>query len=108
MFQDTCKSWRVSGEVEKVVWDHFNPYRCLASTDSGTVQCVDVRQEKPIWTLAAHTEEVTGMSLSTQCPGCLTTVSQVNTFLTVEPPEFLAVALWTILTQLQVLCRGAN
>jgi len=74
--QDTCKSWRVGGEVEKVVWDHFSPYRCLASTDSGTVHCVDVRQEAPIWTLAAHTEEVTGMSLSAQCPGCLTTVSQ--------------------------------
>lgn len=74
--QDTCKSWKLSGEIERVVWDHFNPYHCLASTSVGTVHCIDVRKDDPIWTLAAHTQEVTGLSLSTQCPGCLTTVSQ--------------------------------
>lgn len=74
--QDTCKSWKLTGEIERVVWDHFNPYQCLASTSAGTVHCIDVRKDDPLWTLAAHTEEVTGISLSTQCPGCLTTVSQ--------------------------------
>jgi len=91
--QDTHKSWRVTGEVEKVLWDHFNSYQCLASTDSGTVHCIDVRKDSPIWTLSAHTEEVTGMALSTQCPGCLTTVSQDKTMkvwdIAGESPQFV-------------------
>jgi len=69
-------SWGVGGEVERVVWDHFNPHRCLASTDQGTVLCLDSRQpDKPAWTLSAHSEAVTGLSLSPQVPGLVTTVS---------------------------------
>ena len=30
-------------EVERVVWDHFNPHRLLASTEKGQVVCVDLR-----------------------------------------------------------------
>ena len=75
---DQHKKWAVGGEVERVVWDHFNPYCCLASTDQGQVQCIDVRKDSgPVWTLSAHSEAVTGLSMSTQCPGCMTTVSQV-------------------------------
>lgn len=73
--QDSFKKWRVTGEVESVKWNHFNPYQCIASTDAGTVHCIDVRKDSPLWTLSAHTEEVTGISLSSQCPGCLVTVS---------------------------------
>jgi len=74
---DQHKKWAVGGEVERVVWDHFNPYCCLASTDQGQVQCIDVRKDSgPVWTLSAHSEAVTGLSMSTQCPGCMTTVSQ--------------------------------
>jgi len=73
--QDSFKKWRVTGEVEAVIWDHFNPYQCVASTDAGSIHCIDVRQEKPVWALAAHTQDVTGISLSSQCPGCLVSVS---------------------------------
>lgn len=72
---DTCKSWDVAGEVERVIWDHFNPFHCLASTDKGSLHYFDVRQEKPLWTLSAHSEAVTGLSLSPQVPGLVTTVS---------------------------------
>jgi len=72
---DSCKSWGVGGEIERVVWDHFNPFRCLAATDSGSVHYMDVRQEKPIWTLSAHSEAVTGLTLSAQVPGLVTTAS---------------------------------
>jgi len=72
---DSCKSWGVGGEIERVVWDHFNPFKCLAATDSGSVHYMDVRQEKPIWTLSAHSEAVTGLTLSPQVPGLVTTVS---------------------------------
>jgi len=74
---DQHKKWGVSGEVERVVWDHFNPYCCLASTDQGQVQYIDVRKDSgPVWTLSAHSEAVTGLSISSQCPGCISTVSQ--------------------------------
>jgi len=73
------KKWSLGSgaEVERVVWDHFSPHRVLASSDQGQVACIDLRQDsKPVWTLSAHTEAVTGLSLSSQCPGCLVTVSQ--------------------------------
>jgi len=74
---DQHKKWVVGGEVERVLWDHFNPYCCLASTDQGQVHYIDVRKDSgPVWTLSAHTEAVTGLSLSSQCPGCMSTVSQ--------------------------------
>ncbi|XP_023331435.1 periodic tryptophan protein 1 homolog, partial [Eurytemora carolleeae] len=73
--QDSYKKWKVTGEVERVIWDHFNPFQCIACTDAGTIHCIDVRTETATWTLSAHTEDVTGISLSTQCPGCLVSVS---------------------------------
>jgi len=74
---DQHKKWVLNGEVERVIWDHFNPYCCLASTDKGQVQYIDVRKDSgPVWTLSAHTQAVTGLAMSTQCPGCITTVSQ--------------------------------
>jgi len=73
---DSCKSWAVTGEVERVVWDHFNPFCCLSSTDSGSLHYIDTRKsDKPLWTLSAHSEAVTGLSLSPQVPGLVTTVS---------------------------------
>ena len=90
------KKWSVGqgGEVERVVWDHFNPHRLLASSDQGSVVCVDLRQErKPVWTLSAHSDAVTGLSLSSQCPGALVTVSQDKVLkvwdISGESPEFV-------------------
>jgi len=47
--QDSFKSWQVTGEVERTIWNHFNPYQCLVSTDVGNIHCIDVRHEKPLW-----------------------------------------------------------
>lgn len=72
---NTYKKWKVGGEVEKLLWNHFNPYQCIVSTDAGTVHAIDVRKDTLAWTLKAHSEEVTGLCLSSQCPGCLVTSS---------------------------------
>ena len=113
----------MDGEVEKVLWNHFDPFtflvsysiagyfadtdkwlfpskmgggaKCICrylhvntflpfqiqvSTDQGTVQLFDARQDnKYVWTLNAHSEGVNGMVLSTQCPDCLVTASSDKT-----------------------------
>ena len=83
----------------RVLWDHFTPFHCLASTEAGTLHYIDVRKVSvntqhfiraewhqewllsfqattPLWTLSAHTEAVTGISMSPHCPGVVSTVSQ--------------------------------
>ncbi|XP_034233531.1 periodic tryptophan protein 1 homolog [Thrips palmi] len=73
--KDTYKEWSMPGEVERVIWNHYNPFCFFASTDNGSVHYVDCRNDKPIWELAAHSKEVTGLSLSSKCPGLLFTGS---------------------------------
>lgn len=78
--QVSHKSWDVDGEVEKVLWDHFNPFNFMVATEKGYVYMMDARNDsKSIWTLSAHSEGVNGLSLSSQCPGLLITGSSDKT-----------------------------
>lgn len=45
------------------------------STHTGKIECIDVRQDKILWKVDAHEKEVTGLSLSTSCPGLLVSAS---------------------------------
>lgn len=73
--KDAKKMWKVEGEVEKVVWNHFHPFQFFVSTDKGVVQGFDIRTDKRLFTLQAHSDAVTCMSLSHFADGCLATVS---------------------------------
>ncbi|KAL1437354.1 hypothetical protein MTO96_001415 [Rhipicephalus appendiculatus] len=73
------KSWTVNGEVEKVLWNHFDPFYFYVSTDSGFVYGFDARTDLAVFTLSAHSKGVSGMALSAYCPGCLVTASEDKT-----------------------------
>lgn len=72
---DNVKTWKVKGEVEKTLWNHFSPFQFFASTDQGHLYCMDIRHETPVYTLAAHQQAVSGLSLSSMIPGLLVTTS---------------------------------
>jgi len=76
---DVHKTWTLDGEVERVTWNQHNPYYFLASTDTGHVYYVDVRNELTVFTLKAHTAATTGLVLSSGIAGCLLTASSDKT-----------------------------
>ena len=76
---ETNKLWKVNGEVERVIWNHFSPYYFLMSTDQGFVYLADVRSDKVLFTLSAHTSACTGIALSPKVPDLLVTSSADHT-----------------------------
>jgi periodic tryptophan protein 1 len=59
------KKWNAGKcEIEKVIWNHYNPYTFFCSTSDGQVLNFDARNDKkPIYTIRAHSDSVTGLAL---------------------------------------------
>ncbi|KAJ4442986.1 hypothetical protein ANN_04634, partial [Periplaneta americana] len=71
--EDAHRDWTVPGEVERVQWNHFSPFNFLVGTSTGSIHHIDCRTDAPLWELSAHSKEITGLALSSQCPGLLMT-----------------------------------
>ena len=76
---DSEKSWTLPGEVERVLWNDGNPYTFFVSCDTGHVIELDVRSTEPLFTLSAHSQAVTGLSLCSFTSTCLATASDDKT-----------------------------
>ncbi|KAG5884791.1 hypothetical protein JTB14_010854 [Gonioctena quinquepunctata] len=71
---DPHQTWPLDGEAERLLWNPLEPFVFLAGTSTGSVQGFDCRKGK-LWSIEAHTKEVTGLAISGQCPGLLVTAS---------------------------------
>ncbi|KAF5276887.1 hypothetical protein FQA39_LY06438 [Lamprigera yunnana] len=70
------KTWKISGEAEKICWNPFETNLFLVGTNNGNIHCFDSRQELAVWTITeAHEKDVTGLNISPHCPGLLLTCS---------------------------------
>lgn len=74
-YEALVKYWEAAGEIERVLWNRFDSNYLIASTNNGYIHYIDVREDKPIWSIEAHTKEVTGLSLSSSCCGLLVTAA---------------------------------
>lgn len=71
---DNHQTWELAGEAEKMLWHPLQPFQFLAGTNNGYIQCFDCRQGQ-LWSTEAHNKEITGLSISSTCPGLLVTIS---------------------------------
>ncbi|XP_059618943.1 periodic tryptophan protein 1 homolog [Phlebotomus argentipes] len=72
---DSFKSWKLTGEIEKAVWNLQDPTYFAASTNKGEIAYFDMRQANPLWQTSAHSEEVSGLIFSPAIPGMMLSTS---------------------------------
>lgn len=67
--------WKFEGQVERIQWNHFNPFTSFVATDDGTLRYIDMRKAgETVWKVKAHEDSIGGLSLSAVTRGLLTTV----------------------------------
>ena len=61
----SIKKWKVcQDEIEKVLWNQYNPYTYLCSTSTGFIYVMDCRNENShLFTIKAHNNMISGMEL---------------------------------------------
>jgi periodic tryptophan protein 1 len=69
----TIREWKLTADVEVVKWDPFLAERFYVSSEDGVVQCFDVRNTKPIWTLHAHDGAASALDVSVTMQGFIVT-----------------------------------
>ncbi|XP_011685936.1 PREDICTED: periodic tryptophan protein 1 homolog [Wasmannia auropunctata] len=102
-------NWEALGEVERVLWNHYNKNHCIISTDNGYIEYFDIRKPKPLWQIKAHEKEVTGLSLSTTCPDLLVSCSNDGVIKVWDIDQKSPTLVWEQTSNLGALqCLAAN
>ncbi|CAH0560469.1 unnamed protein product [Brassicogethes aeneus] len=78
---DNHQTWNIDGEAERLIWNPLQPFMFIAGTSKGLVQAFDCRKGL-LWSVQAHSKEVTGLALSGQCGGLMVTASPDETLKT--------------------------
>ncbi|CAI4222090.1 unnamed protein product [Auanema sp. JU1783] len=64
--------WSFETQIEKVTWNHFNPFTCFVAGDDGILRYLDMRKPgEVIWEEKAHDGSIGGLVLSTKIRGLL-------------------------------------
>jgi len=102
-------SWKASGEVERVLWNHYDENYCIVSTDNGYIEYFDVRKQEPLWQIKGHEKEVTGLSLSTSCRGLLVSCSNDGVIKIWDIDQTEPTLIWEQMSNLGAIqCLAAN
>ncbi|XP_017149335.1 periodic tryptophan protein 1 homolog [Drosophila miranda] len=72
--------WKVDGEVEKVLWHPTQTDYFIIGTNDGSLHYADKRTPNQIlWSVKAHSEEISGVCFNSQMPNLLTSISTEGT-----------------------------
>lgn len=75
--KENFKTWSYeSGEIERVLWNHFSPNYFITSTSEGLIYLNDIRVDQPLTSLQAHDSSICGLSFSAKVPNLLVTGSE--------------------------------
>lgn len=67
------QSWQVNGRVEKICWNTLHPFSFMVGTADGLLAYFDCRMGM-LWEMKkAHDDEVSGLAISSLCPGLVVT-----------------------------------
>ncbi|CAI5449125.1 unnamed protein product [Caenorhabditis angaria] len=70
-------AWKFDGQIEKVLWNHFNPFTAFVTSDDGRLRYLDMRKPgQCIWEGIAHDGPIGGITLSALTRGLLVTVGE--------------------------------
>uniref|UniRef100_A0A9J2PL19 Anaphase-promoting complex subunit 4 WD40 domain-containing protein n=1 Tax=Ascaris lumbricoides TaxID=6252 RepID=A0A9J2PL19_ASCLU len=75
---EASRKWKVDGEIEKVLWDHFNPFNFFVTTDDGKLRYMDSRVDKVVFECDAHEGGARCVSQSFHVRGLLSTCGADN------------------------------
>jgi periodic tryptophan protein 1 len=71
-----ASAYRISADIESMVWDPFCPFHLYCALESGEVTCIDIRHPgASVCTFQAHNKTASSISFSSGVPGMLATAS---------------------------------
>ncbi|VDK54708.1 unnamed protein product [Anisakis simplex] len=70
---EPSRRWKFEGEVEHLLWDHFNPFYFYVTTDDGKLRYMDSRSDKVVIECDAHEGGARCISQSYKIQGLIAT-----------------------------------